>query len=326
MLNFDPTTRIDVVQSLTHPWLTSYHDPEDEPDCPEIFEKWREIEKLETMEEFREALWNEIEEYRREVRGLDHRAATASPSPPSSSLPSTRDEALASPAGTPKMPTPSTVQDILTDSAILSDEPTAAETSVAETPVDTAQTVEQEEGSKEKEDILPDALPAIGPDHHRRSITTPTDPLMAYHNTRRSSFLQSSRQGSTYNSPLLSSHVPAFAEGSSHADAKQGVGTVPFPTQGYILPARSRTGSTTGGGEVTRRLLRTLSTVSIHESVEGLPGGLAGMGTIGKYIAEVNTEADAPPSEVPRDFGMRSDMDDVDVDEEEPKRIGKFTV
>jgi len=323
MLNFDPTARIDVVQSLTHPWLTSYHDPEDEPNCPEIFEKWREIEKLETMEEFREALWNEIEEYRREVRGLDQRPAAVSPSPPSPSLPPTQDETPSSPVGTPKMPAPSTVQDILTDSAILSEEPTVVETPVTETPVST-QTVEQEEGSKEKEDTLPDALPAIGPDHHRRSITTPTDPLMAYHNTRRSSFLQSSRQGSTYNSPLLSSHVPAFAEGSSHADAKQSVGTVPFPTQGYVLPARSRTGSTTGGGEVTRRLLRTLSTVSIHESVEGLPGGLAGMGTIGKYIAEVNTEADAPPSEVPRDFGMRSDMDDVD--EEEPKRGGKFMV
>jgi len=74
---------------------------------------------------------------------------------------------------------------------------------------------------------------------------------------------------------------------------------------GYIVPARSRTGST-AGGEVTRKLLRTLSTVSIHESVEGLPGGLAGIAPIGKYIVEKEaTEADAPPSEIPRDFAVR---------------------
>jgi len=68
-----------------------------------------------------------------------------------------------------------------------------------------------------------------------------------------------------------------------------------------VYPARSRTGSTVGG-ELTRKILRTLSTVSIHEGVEGL----AGIATIGKFIVDGRTEADAPPSEMPRDFGIKS--------------------
>jgi mitogen-activated protein kinase 7 len=41
-----------------------------------------------------------------------------------------------------------------------------------------------------------------------------------------------------------------------------------------------------------------LSTVSIHESVEGLPGG------IGKYIVGQESGADAPPSEMPIEFSV----------------------
>jgi len=147
---------------------------------------------------------------------------------------------------------------------------------------------------------------------HRRSITTPTDPVMTY-GARRSSVLQPSHQGSTYNSPLASRHVPAFVDNANHAD-KLGQGSVVFPSQGYIIPARSRTGSTVGS-EVTRRLLRTLSTVSIHE---GLPV-VTGIGSMG--ITHANTEADAPPSEVTKDFGIKSDGD-----EEQEFKKGRFIV
>jgi len=68
LLAFDPIDRVTVPQALEHPWLAQYHDAGDEPDCPLPYEKWREIENLTTIEEFREALWNEIEEYRQEVR------------------------------------------------------------------------------------------------------------------------------------------------------------------------------------------------------------------------------------------------------------------
>ncbi|KAF8196070.1 hypothetical protein BJ912DRAFT_1056496 [Pholiota molesta] len=81
-----------------------------------------------------------------------------------------------------------------------------------------------------------------------------TDPMGNY--ARRSSILQPSRLGSTYNSPLPGSYIPVFIESSSTAGAgggyKLGNGQtasnmVPFPTQGYVVPARSRTGSTTRG-------------------------------------------------------------------------------
>ncbi|CAA7267420.1 unnamed protein product [Cyclocybe aegerita] len=295
MLFFDPSDRVTVPGALEHDWLSAYHDPEDEPDCPAKFDKWREIETLETMEEFREALWTEIEDYRREVRGLDIELSalgSISSSPPPLPAPSHMD-ASASPAVKFE-------ENMFQASPSESQVTSPAQESISTAPESEAVT----ERLKEAEDILPDRLPSISPESHRRSITTPTDPVMTY--ARRSSILQPSRQGSTYNSPLPSSHVPGFVlEGSSD---KLGPGTVPFPTQGYVVPARSRTGSTTGG-EVTRKLLRTLSTVSIHESMDGWPGGLAGKAPIGRYITEVNTEADAPPSEVTKDFGIESELD-----------------
>ena len=99
---------------------------------------------------------------------------------------------------------------------------------------------------------------------------------------------------------------------------------VAFPSYGhgasYVIPARSRTGSTVGG-DVSRKVLRTLSTVSIHESVEGLPGGLAGIAPIGKYIVQKqSTEADAPPSEMPKDFRFGEVGQESGSDRHEEKR------
>jgi len=302
MLCFDPSKRVTVPEALQHQWLSTYHDPIDEPDCPVKFEKWREIEKLETLEEFREALWKEIESYRREVRSLDIELTALPPySVKRTTSPVTQD--ISSPVSphdkTEAQLPPPTSEGVKED----------VQSTSPETTVPNEVSSQEREGSKEREakDILPDIMSSISPDSHRRSVTTPTDPVVTY--ARRSSIMQPSRQGSTYNSPLPPSHVPAFVEGTNNSD-KIGQGSVAFPTtQGYVVPARSRTGSTVGG-EMTRKLLRTLSTVSIHESVERLAGGLAGIAPIGKYITEVNTEADAPPSEVPKDFGMSSEGED----------------
>lgn len=321
MLCFDPTKRITVPSALEHAWLAAYHDPADEPDCPYKFEKWREIEELETMEDFREALWNEIEGYRREVRGLDHLELSALPPfsaspPPMSPL---QPEVLPQPPFPPPShppPAAPTTPAIKFEEDIFRRSPSRSDTMVTEEPTATASVLETKEESatekrKEAEDVLPEFMPSISPEaYHRRSVTTPTDPVVTY--ARRSSIMQPSRQGSTYNSPLPTSYVPAFIEGAIGLTDANKLGqssTIAFPSQGYVVPARSRTGSTTGG-EITRKLLRTLSTVSIHESVEGLAGGLAGIAPIGKYITEVNTEADAPPSEVPRDFGISSESED----------------
>jgi len=75
---------------------------------------------------------------------------------------------------------------------------------------------------------------------------------------------------------------------------------------------------------VSRKLLRTLSTVSIHESIEGLPGGLSGVAEIREYIVgNKTTGADAPPSEIPREFGIGED----DENKERNKKDGsKFQI
>ena len=37
LLALRPSDRLTAEQALKHPYLADYHDPEDEPDCPELF-------------------------------------------------------------------------------------------------------------------------------------------------------------------------------------------------------------------------------------------------------------------------------------------------
>ncbi|KNZ74638.1 Mitogen-activated protein kinase SLT2/MPK1 [Termitomyces sp. J132] len=298
MLAFDPSDRITVPQALEHPWLASYHDESDEPECARTFEKWRQIEELETLEDFRTALWNEIEEYRREVRGLpiDDSADLSGASVDFQSFPHTEE-----PQNLAK--TCFVAQNITDDKSA---------------------TMEAEKQEfKPLEGILRVGF-SSSPEHCRRRGSIPTDPVVTY--ARRSSIHQPlSRQGSTYPSPAPpTQHLPTTTEGQIQADSRSlQTGSVVFPTQqGYVVPARSRAGSM-AGGEVTRKLLRTLSTVSIHESVEGLEGGLAGIAPIGKYIMEGRTEADAPPSEMPREFGPEGNEGPVEM---KRGKEGKFRI
>ncbi|KAF9462865.1 kinase-like domain-containing protein [Collybia nuda] len=287
LLAFDPMDRITVPDALEHPWLASYHDEEDEPTCPVTFEKWTKIEELETLDEFREALWNEIEDYRREVRGINL-------------------DLSALPIRTPGVATdisPKT-NDNQTPISNIPDATTVDTDVTTEMNTDKGENLEKYEQEQSNALVQRSSSPEYVVRHEAPPSATPADPVMTY--ARRSSILQPSRQGSTYNSPLPSAqHLPTYTEGPTRAEpGPLGPGSVVFPSQGYIVPARSRTGST-AGGDYTRKLLRTLSTVSIHESVEGLAGGLAGIAPIGKYIVDQQTtEADAPPSEMPREFGI----------------------
>lgn len=290
MLAFDPSDRITVVEALEHPWLAAYHDESDEPVCPEPFTKWREIEELETLEDFRDALWSEIEDYRREVRGIHLNISDLSLHPSPLDLepfPKTKNSQKSS--------------RIVDGRTLDGNMETVLENQTEKN--------DQEEAKAENLRVRYTSSPERFV--HRASTSTPNDPLVTY--ARRSSIMQPSRQGSTYNSPLPSTqHVPAYAETSRYTESgAHGPGSIAFPSQGYVVPARSRTGSMAGGGgDYTRKLLRTLSTVSIHESAEGLVGGLAGIAPIGKFIAENKTEeADAPPSEMPRDFGISEKED-----------------
>ncbi|KAG6821192.1 hypothetical protein H0H93_004012 [Arthromyces matolae] len=281
MLAFDPSDRITVPEALEHPWLASYHDESDEPECPQKFEKWRLIEELETLEDYRTALWNEIEDYRREVRGLKGNESTADEASGSSTEPQFSSE-----ADEPEDMDDATAVPEANDGNLVSHSPAELDAKQGE--------------NQYPEPILRSRLSSSPEQSILRRGSTTTDPVVTY--ARRSSIMQStSRRGSTYTSPLPTTHhLPTQVEGLVQTEP----GSVTFPTQqGYVVPARSRTGSM-AGGDMTRKLLRTLSTVSIHESVEGLEGGLAGIAPIGKYIVEGQTEADAPPSEMPCEFGI----------------------
>lgn len=321
MLAFDPSDRITVPEALEHPWLTSYHDISDEPDCPQKFERWREIEKLNTLEEFREALWNEIEDYRKEVRAIDIHSPSQLFHSPSQLF---RIPSMGGTTGAESPPQPSQAMlpavppDVLMSTASVEDK----------TFISSPEVMLEREGLSSRLEAAKAEIerrPSMSPDLPRHLPTS--DPVTTY--VRRSSILQPSRRGSTYNSPVPSSQqLPSFVEGYVSAEPSKleptlAPGSVVFPTQGFVVPARSRTGSTVGG-EVTRKLLRTLSTVSIHESVEGLAGGLAGIAPIGKYITAGRSEADAPPSEMPRDFGIGETSEGEEEDSNE-KEQGKHS-
>lgn len=70
LLTFDPKYRLTVDEALAHPWLSSYHDLNEYPDDPPIFDRWREVEALDTTAEFRTALYKEVMEFREEVRNI----------------------------------------------------------------------------------------------------------------------------------------------------------------------------------------------------------------------------------------------------------------
>lgn len=261
MLSFDPAERISVKEALTHPWLATYHNLDDEPECTEVFDRWREIEQLQTLEEFKKALWDEIQDYRREVRGIDlNPSVSPSMHRAGSTLGQIEEEETreASPSVSPEKPQP-----------------------IEETPV-----INHEMS---------------------RSTSIAADPVMTY--ARRTSILGPNSGTST---PTRRPGIPSFTDPRdggyfTEDPATYGHGkhrnTIAFPTETYVVPARSRAGSVYGGetlSGVSRRLLRTLSTLSIHESGEGLAGGLADIAPIGKYIVE---REDEPASVLPREFG-----------------------
>ena len=416
MLAFDPSDRITVPEALNHPWLAAYHDESDEPTCEKVFDRWKEIEKLETIEDFRTALWNEIEDYRREVRGIHilppmpalgvgetkeaengaHISAPKEPEAKKEAEPVKEVNGKHAPAisGPPCEPLPE-----LPVTSPPPSETTAASTTSEAT---AATLVASPETSVP---VPPPVLAAIEPEvkldlshstsdlraNSRKFSTSPeqyrNDPVVSY--ARRSSILLqqqqaqqqaqalvqnmqqaaisqqglsgghlSSRRGSTFNSPMPSTyHLPTFFEDSelgqangvtlpagmqSLTGAPQSMGsTIAFPTQQptYVVPARSRTGST-AGGEVTRKVLRTLSTVSIHESSQGRPIGVGlGMTAMpGVPVAgpvqrtgsgSVQSAADAPPSEMPVDFAVGSHIKALEEgggEEEKKKKKALFHV
>jgi len=407
MITFDPTARISVAEALKHPWLSTYHNPNDEPDCAEGFQRWKEVEELESHDDFKKALWDEIQDYRREVRGLNSvaRSPITMRRTPSGSSHSVMDPQTQTTAGLGQIDE-ETAADLRTGTTRSSrsssphqkEDQTTTETSPLPAEIGPPQTGSESQSTLPPTDPLP-SLPSqdnqgpqpISRTSSRRderrpsydrlerasstaSITTPTDPVMTY--ARRSSFLQ--QQPTIPNSgtdpPIHPYHanyhnarkpIPNFGEGGHFdegANLKEQYGhakhlhrnTVAFPSgDNYVVPARSRTGSLfgayppgvsfpgpthtgdgisglpgTGGHNYTigpgtvGRLLRTLSTVSIHESGQGLKGGLADIAPIGKFITERGTDDELLASEVPEELKEGGSKDD-DKDKDAGKGKGR---
>ncbi|TFY65076.1 hypothetical protein EVJ58_g2213 [Rhodofomes roseus] len=275
MLTFDPAARTTVPEALEHPWLASYHDVADEPDCPEPFERWRSLEALETLEQYKESLYNEIQDYRREVRSVPVEEEEPGPEPEPEPEP-------------PRQPSarPSPIQEIqrkleeIREIAETLQPPEVDDAVFLATPEMAHSLIEGlEPPAEEEERLLEDETPPTTKPIPRTK--QPVDPMVAY-----------SRRSSTF-APSRTNSIGSEAIG--------GASTVAFPTQkeDYVVPARSRTASTYGY-DGARRLLRTLSTVSIYESGEGFAGGLADIAPIGKYIVQERDEA--LPSEMPREL------------------------
>ncbi|CCH41540.1 Mitogen-activated protein kinase [Wickerhamomyces ciferrii] len=63
MLTFDPRKRITVAEALEHPYLTTYHDPTDEPDAPPIPKEFFEFDQVKdqlSVPELKKMLYDEI--------------------------------------------------------------------------------------------------------------------------------------------------------------------------------------------------------------------------------------------------------------------------
>ncbi|PCH44245.1 Pkinase-domain-containing protein [Wolfiporia cocos MD-104 SS10] len=262
MLTFDPAERITVSDALEHPWLASYHDVSDEPECAEKFERWKTLEALETLEQYKETLYNEIQDYRREVRSVTE------DKPPSPSASPTRELER----GLEEIREMAESMNTSSDAVFLASPELPHAQQLHES---LQQAVGIERTPSERQ-----AAPSAGE----------RDLMLAYQR-RSSTFL-----------PVRTSRTNSIYSARSHegGDASQAASTVAFPSQqqDYVVPARSRTGSLFMG-EGSRKLLRTLSTVSIYESGEGLAGGLADIAPIGRYIVEHD---ETLPSEMPREL------------------------
>ncbi|PVG04896.1 putative mitogen-activated protein kinase MpkA [Serendipita vermifera] len=285
MIRYKPEARITAAKALEHPWLAAFYDPEEEEWGPKshLFTRWKEIESLNTVEEFRNAIWEEIQEYRAQARSLaDHSMSpVTSLRPP---VPTVRepipeepepDESTESnePPITPEPPEQSPEEPL-----ILQKEPS---------PVPSPQVT--------RSAILPSTIDdsVSVPIPRPRKISQHPDPYATF--SRRSSAIfgnpSHSPAASTVN--LTPSRQPSFAHFPVLDDGDE-------PTPSVAVPVRSRLPSMVDGGQY--RHLRTLSTVSIQENA-GRPGGLAAIALIGKYVGAAKTAgADAPPSSPPAEL------------------------
>jgi len=97
MLCFDPAKRITCEQALNHPYLQVWHDPADEPTCPNKFDFG--FEEEDSIEGMKKLIVQEVNEFRAEVRA-QARAAGQGRRQDSLPIPS-RDDIINSPVSDP---------------------------------------------------------------------------------------------------------------------------------------------------------------------------------------------------------------------------------
>ncbi|CAE7223366.1 unnamed protein product [Rhizoctonia solani] len=285
MVTFDPAKRLTVLDALKHPYLEAYHDEDDEPECESKYEHWKDIEKLETIDQFRTAIWNEVEEFRREVREM---VVESEPQAKANGT-ATKTEKEA-PITTP----------VIAESPIVVKEEAGEVVDILppveeDAPVGTIPFPSSGRAS-------PSPAGASVPLPRQQSVNARTksnvDPYEAY--ARRSSLLASASPHT-----LTSGLLP----GADSKDA-QSAGGEPQTTASYVVPARSRAASAadstisaaglSGHGTFPRTILRTLSTLSVNDS--GAAGATAiALGRIKDDKGDI-TAADAPPSSIPLEF------------------------
>lgn len=207
-------------------------DPSDEPACPSKFDKYKDYENLTTLEEFRAAIWNEIQDFRKEVRNL-HPPISSAPLI-EQNIPKQQEELVKEPVADTVTSREGEAVDFGNHviSGTITEEPAAEVEQPYDEPID---------------DLPPPTL------RDQSTLVSSNDPIAAYR--RRSSILQATSSPNMQARSSLYSHSQHQSFPSSGTDGDVS----------YIIPARSRAASILGGQS---QLLRTLSTFSIHEKMD----------------------------------------------------------
>ncbi|KAJ3144013.1 Mitogen-activated protein kinase [Irineochytrium annulatum] len=67
LLTFDPRNRITAAEALRHPWLSAYHQSNDEPDCPSVFDS--SFESVHKIPDVKKLIIAEVNDFKASMKG-----------------------------------------------------------------------------------------------------------------------------------------------------------------------------------------------------------------------------------------------------------------
>jgi serine/threonine protein kinase len=281
LVTFDPAKRLTVLEALKHPYLEAYHDEDDEPECESKYDHWKEIEKLDTIDQFRTAIWNEVEEFRREVREMVVE---------SDAQVTTNGGEVTTVEAQETSATTIIAKSLLGShqgAGVVVAEPMTLPPVEEDVPVGTIPFPSSGRASPSPAGGPAPPLPRQRPASARTKSNV--DPYEVY--ARRSSLLASASPQT-----ITGTLPPGAIDPNDSAPVERQM------TASYVVPARSRAASAADStisatGTFPRTILRTLSTLSVNDA------GAAGV-ALGRAQDEKGsiTAADAPPSSIPLEF------------------------